>query len=46
MQKFIDKYLGILDLEGNDLYIGDMNNNSKIDLKDIILLIKTYLGTS
>ena len=25
--------------------IGDMNNNNKIDLKDIIVLIKKYLGT-
>lgn len=28
-----------------DLLKGDLNNNSKVDLKDIISLIKKYLGT-
>ena len=31
-------------LINNDYLLGDMNTNGKIDLKDIILLIKTYLG--
>ena len=29
----------------NGFIKGDMNNNGKIDLKDVILLIKKYLGT-
>ena len=32
-------------LMDNDYLLGDMNTNGKIDLKDIIILIKKYLGT-
>ena len=32
-------------LMDEDYLLGDMNHNGKIDLKDIIILIKKYLGT-